>query len=58
MSPAAFDTLAQRLTERARTLGEAVARSARDRTAAWRDARLLWPLFASDQQGNDRWKLP
>lgn len=45
----AFDALATRLTERARLLGEAALRSAREArrnpARAWRDARLLWPLF-------------
>ena len=41
--------IAARLTEHARLLGEAALRAARaarrDPARAWRDARLLWPLF-------------
>lgn len=46
--------LAQRLTDRARKLAEVhaenrlLARRAEPRR--WRDARLLWPLFAKDDE--------
>lgn len=48
MSRATFDTIAARLIARARVLGEAAARTRRDSTRAWRDARLVWPLFGKD----------
>jgi len=46
---AAFAALAARLEERARILAEAHSRDARlgpGNPGRWRDARLLWPLFA------------
>ncbi len=48
MSLPAFDAMAARLIDRARQLGEAAARRRRDPVRAWRDARLVWPLFNKD----------
>lgn len=48
MSLSAFDALAARLIQRARQLGEAAAQRKRDPARAWRDARLVWPLFNKD----------
>lgn len=48
MSLPAFDALATRLIERARQLGQAAAQRRRDPVRAWRDARLVWPLFNKD----------
>ncbi|HQV04240.1 hypothetical protein [Novosphingobium sp. UBA6272] len=45
MSLSAFDALAARLADKARRLGEAAALVRRDSAKAWRDARLVWPLF-------------
>ncbi|WP_225207793.1 hypothetical protein [Novosphingobium huizhouense] len=45
-----FAALEQRLVARARALAEAraLARTLRRPADRWRDARLLWPLFAKD----------
>ena len=48
MNLSAFDSLALRLIDRARLLGEAAALRRRDPVRAWRDARLVWPLFSKD----------
>ncbi len=48
MSLPAFDALAERLVAQARRLGEAAAQRRRDPVRAWRDARLVWPLFNKD----------
>lgn len=48
---AAFDALAVRLIDRARRLAEAAALARRDPAKAWRDARLVWPIFASTTFG-------
>ncbi|MFN3516455.1 MAG: hypothetical protein ACK4YM_04760 [Novosphingobium sp.] len=48
MNPSPFAALIPQLIDRARLLGEAAARTRRDSTRAWRDARLVWPLFGKD----------
>lgn len=48
MNLPAFDALALRLIDRARLLGEAHALRRRDPVRAWRNARLVWPLFNKD----------
>lgn len=52
MSRSAFDAVAARLIARARRLGEAAARTRRDPVRAWRDARLVWPLFTPKTLGD------
>ena len=49
---AAFDTLAERLIGHARRLAEAAALARRDPAKAWREARLVWPAFASTTVGD------
>lgn len=50
--PPRFDRLVVRLTGKARALAEARAEARhlarRDDPARWRNARLVWPLFAKD----------
>jgi len=50
--PPPFERLAARLTAKARALAEARAEARalarRDNPARWRNARLVWPLFAKD----------
>jgi len=48
MSASPFAALIPQLIDRARRLGEAAARTRRDSTRAWRDARLVWPLIGKD----------
>ncbi|HOB13728.1 MAG TPA: hypothetical protein PK680_02800 [Novosphingobium sp.] len=45
MTASPFAAIVPRLIDRARLLGEATAKARRDPTRAWRDARLVWPLF-------------
>ena len=52
MSLSAFDALSARLTDQARRLGEAAAQMRRDPAKAWRDARLVWPLFTPKNLGD------
>lgn len=52
MSLPAFDALAVRLLDRARALAEASAQMRRNPLRAWRDARLVWPLFPPTNRGD------